>query len=137
MPTPEPAPPIGAAAPKPPSGGGLPPSGAAAHGRRASSALGLAILAPASMLLTGPLAAFAMLATYPSQGSSKVPWVTPVVFFSLPVLFAACALALAFPLMDKLPRSSPGWRSAAAALCIAGLVAAVALGPALDIIGIF
>ncbi|MEQ7737398.1 hypothetical protein, partial [Escherichia coli] len=79
------------------------------------------------MLLTGPLAAFAMLATYPSQGASKVPWVTPLVFFSLPVLFAVWALVLAFPQMGRLPRSSPAWRSAAAALCIAGLVAATAL----------
>jgi hypothetical protein len=89
------------------------------------------------MLLTGPLAAFAMLATYSSVGSSERPWVTPLVLFSLPVVFAGWALALAFPLMGRLPPSAPGRRSAAAALCIAGLVAAIALGPALDTAGIF
>ena len=103
--------------------------------RRATVSLVLAILALASMVITAPLAMFAMLATYPSDGPSEMPWVTPLVFFSLPLLFAVPSLALAIPVINRPPESSPDRPSAAAALCIAGLVVALALGPALDLLG--
>lgn len=104
--------------------------------RRARVSLVLAVLAIASMFITAPLAVFAMLATYPSMGPSELPWVTPLVFFSLPLLFALPALALAVPVVSCSPQSSPGRSSAAVALCLAGLVVALALGPALDQLGI-
>ncbi|OAE03219.1 hypothetical protein [Arthrobacter sp. OY3WO11] len=103
--------------------------------RKATASLVLAILALASMVITAPLAMFAMLATYPSDGPSEMPWVTPLVFFSLPLLFAVPSLALAVPVVNRPPESSPDRPSAAAALCIAGLVVALALGPALDLLG--
>jgi hypothetical protein len=87
------------------------------------------------MIVTAPLAMFAMLATYPSNGSSEMPWVTPLVFFSLPLLFALPSLALAIPVINHPSQSSPGRPAAAVALCIAGLVIALALGPALDQLG--
>ena len=103
--------------------------------RRATASLVLAILALASMVITAPLAMFAMLATYPSNGPSEMPWVTPLVFFSLPLLFAIPSLVLAIHVINRPPESSPDRPSAAAALCIAGLVIALALGPALDLLG--
>ncbi|MEE9096491.1 hypothetical protein [Pseudarthrobacter phenanthrenivorans] len=97
----------------------------------------MAILAPASMFLTGPASMFAMLLTYPSQGPSPRPWATPLVLFSLPLLFASLGLRRALPALKQLPRGSGSWSAAAVALCICGLVFALALGPALDVIGVF
>jgi len=108
-----------------------------AHGniRKATASLILAGLALASMKITAPLAMFAMLATYPTNGPSEAPWVAPLVFFSLPLLFSLPSLALSIPITYGQPRSSPGWRRAAVALCIGGLVVALALGPGLDLLG--
>jgi lysylphosphatidylglycerol synthetase-like protein (DUF2156 family) len=63
--------------------------------------------------------------------------VTPLVLFSLPVLFASLALRLALPALKGSPRKSGNWTAAAVALCICGLVFALALGPALDNLGLF
>jgi hypothetical protein len=103
--------------------------------RMATVSLVLAVLALASMVITAPLAVFAMLATYPSNGPSEMPWVTPMVFFSLPLLFALPALFLAVAVINRSSQSSPGRPTAAVALCVAGLVIALALGPALDQLG--
>jgi hypothetical protein len=84
------------------------------------------------MIVTAPMAMFAMLATYPSEGQSEMPWVTPLVFFSLPLLLAVPSLALAIPVVAAEPRTSKSRSSAAAALLISGLVFALALGPGLD-----
>jgi hypothetical protein len=59
------------------------------------------------------------------------------VLFSLPLLFASLALRQALPALKELPRGSGRWSTAAVALCISGLVYALALGPALDLIGVF
>lgn len=106
-------------------------------GRKATNSLVLAILAPASMLLTGPLAGLAMLMTYSDSGYSPTPWVTPVVMFSLPLLFASIGLRPALQALKQLPRGSGSRSAAAVALCICGLVFALALGPALNLIGVF
>ncbi|WP_461188077.1 hypothetical protein [Arthrobacter sp. Z4-13] len=103
--------------------------------RKAVTSLVLAVLSLASMIVTAPLTAFAMLATYPSEGPSPMPWVAPLVFFSLPLMFALPSLALAISVIKNSPDTSPGRSSAAFALCIAGLVFALALGPALDLLG--
>jgi lysylphosphatidylglycerol synthetase-like protein (DUF2156 family) len=89
------------------------------------------------MFLTGPFAMFAMLMTYPDEGPSPRPWVTPLVFFSLPLLFASLALRLALPVLKSAPQPSKERSTAAVALCIAGLMFALALGPALDAVGLF
>ena len=104
---------------------------------KATNSLVLAILAPASMILTGPASAFAMLMTYSDSGSSSRPWVTPMVLFSLPLLFASLGLRQALPALKQLPRGSGSWSAAAVALCICGLVYVLALGPALDLVGVF
>lgn len=80
---------------------------------------------------------FAMLLTYPDEGPSPRPWVTPLMFFSLPLLFASLALRLALPVLKSGPQPSKDRTTAAVALCIAGLMFALALGPALDAIGLF
>jgi hypothetical protein len=95
----------------------------------------MAVLAILSMIITAPLAMFAMLGTYPSDGPSPMPWVTPLVFFSLPLLFALPSLVLAISVIKNSPDTSPARSSAAFALCLSGLVFALALGPALDQLG--
>lgn len=103
--------------------------------RKATHSLTMAVLAVISMIITAPLAMFAMLGTYPSDGPSPTPWVTPLVFFSLPLLFALPSLALAISVIRNSPDTSPARSSAAFALCLSGLVFALALGPALDQLG--
>ena len=104
--------------------------------RKATHSLTMGVLAVFSMVITAPLAMFAMLGTYPSDGRpSPTPWVTPLVFFSLPLLFALPSLALAISVIRNSPDTSPARSSAAFALCISGLVFALALGPALDQLG--
>ncbi|MDQ0921682.1 ABC-type transport system involved in multi-copper enzyme maturation permease subunit [Pseudarthrobacter sp. W1I19] len=117
---------------KPPE---APPGPGAREGgaeRKATHSLTMAVLAIISMIITAPLAMFAMLGTYPSDGPSPTPWVAPMVFFSLPLLFALPSLALAISVIRNSPDTSPARSSAAFALCISGLVFALALGPALD-----
>ena len=104
---------------------------------KGADSLVLAILAPASMILTAPASMFAMLMTYSDNGHSDSPWVTPMVMFSLPLLFASLALRLAIPTLKWSPRGSGDRSAAAVALCISGLVFALALGPALDNLGLF
>jgi hypothetical protein len=89
------------------------------------------------MFLTGPLAGLAMLLTYSDNGYSRAPWVAPFVLFSLPLLFASLGFRLALPALKQLPRGSGSRSAAAVALCICGVVFAVALGPALDLLGVF
>ena len=117
-----------------PAAGTGPP---AAPGRKGTNSLVLAILAPASLFLTGPLSLFAMLMTYPSQGPSPRPWIAPLVLFSLPVLFASLALRPALQALRESPRGTGNWAEGAVSLCLCGLVFALALGPALDLIGLF
>lgn len=80
---------------------------------------------------------FAMLMTYSDNGHSDRPWVAPFVMFSLPVLFASLALRLAIPALKQSPQGSGDRSAAAVALCLGGLVFALALGPALDNLGVF
>lgn len=115
-------------------GPGRPPG---APGPKGTKSLVLAILAPVSMFLTGPLAGLAMLLTYSDNGYSRAPWVAPFVLFSLPLLFASLGLRLALPALKQLPRGSGSRSAAAVALCICGVVFALALGPALDLVGVF
>ena len=105
------------------------------YGRKATASVLLAVLALVSMIVTAPLAMFAMLATYPSTGPSEMPWVAPLVFFSLPLLFALPSVVLAISVLKNSPDTSPDRSSAALALCLAGLVLVLALGPALDQLG--
>jgi hypothetical protein len=103
--------------------------------RQATAGVVLGGLAILSMFITAPLAMYAMLGTYTSEGKSTMPWLTPLVFFSLPLLFALPSLALAISVIRNSPDASPARSSAAFALCISGLVFALALGPALDLLG--
>ena len=124
----------GTGAPPVHGGPGQPPG---MPGHKATNSLVLAILAPVSMLLTGPFAGLAMLLTYSDNGYSRTPWVAPFVLFSLPLLFAFLGLRLALPALKQLPRGSGSRSAAAVALCICGVVFALALGPALDLVGVF
>jgi len=135
--TPQPEPRPASREGAPPPVGTSPPSYTPKPESRSTNSLVLAILAPASMLLTGPASMLAMLLTYSDNGSSSRPWVTPFVLFSLPLLFASLGLRQALPALKQLPRGSGSWSAAAVALCICGLVLVLALGPALDLIGVF
>ncbi|NUP58801.1 MAG: hypothetical protein HOQ06_04925 [Pseudarthrobacter sp.] len=115
--------------PGPPKGG--------TPANKGSTSLVLAILAPVSMFLTGPFAGLAMLLTYSDSGYSPAPWAAPLVLFSLPLLFAVLALRLALPALRGSPRNSGNWSAAAVSLCICGLVFVLALGPALNLTGLF
>ena len=132
--SPENAPADGTGPPPVHGGPGQPPG---APGHKATNSLVLAILAPVSMLLTGPFAGLAMLLTYSDNGYSRTPWAAPFVLFSLPLLFAFLGLRLSLPALKQLPRGSGSRSAAAVALCICGVVFALALGPALDLIGVF
>jgi hypothetical protein len=106
------------------------------YARKAIHSVILAILSPLSMFITAPLAAYAMLGTYPSMGGpSPMPWVTPLVFFGLPLLLAVPSLVLAITVIMNSSDTSPNRPPAAITLCIGGLVVALALGPALDLLG--
>lgn len=131
---PENAPADGTGPPPVHGGPGQPPG---APGHKATNSLVLAILAPVSMLLTGPFAGLAMLLTYSDNGYSRTPWAAPFVLFSLPLLFAFLGLRLSLPALKQLPRGCGSRSAAAVALCICGVVFALALGPALDLIGVF
>jgi Kef-type K+ transport system membrane component KefB len=78
-----------------------------------------------------------MLLTYSDNGYSRAPWAAPFVLFSLPLLFASLGLRLALPALKQLPPGSGSRSAAAVALCICGVVFALALGPALDLLGVF
>ncbi|UUL77050.1 hypothetical protein NG819_05370 [Pseudarthrobacter sp. Fe7] len=121
--------------PPPFQSGTAQPAGAPSH--KATNSLVLAILAPVSLFLTGPFAGLAMLLTYSDNGHSRTPWAAPFVLFSLPLIFASLSLRLALPALKQLPRGSGSRAAAAVALCICGVIVALALGPALDLVGVF
>jgi hypothetical protein len=90
----------------------------------------LAIIAPLSIVVTAPLAAWAALLTYPDEGPSQRFWVAPLVLWSLPMLFGLLSVTLAIAAI----RGSPGFEdgsgsrtSAVSALWISGVIFTIGL----------
>ena len=94
---------------------------------KAVASLVLAIVAPASLLLTVPFASLAMLLTYPYNGPSQYPWLAPMVFWSLPMIFGVISTVLGAYALRKSGRHSEGSGLAVASLCISGAVFVVGL----------
>ena len=85
---------------------------------KAIASLVLAILAPLGLVITHPLAAFTLLLTFPYNGPSKLPWVAPLVLWSLPMILGSISTGLAIAvirdakLIGKLPFPSARWIAA-------------------------
>lgn len=94
---------------------------------KAVASLVLAIVAPSSLLLTVPFANFALLLTYPYNGPSRFPWLAPMVFWSLPLLFGVISTVLGACTLRKPGRHSEGSGLAVASLCISGVMFFVGL----------
>lgn len=63
-----------------------------------------------------------MLLTFPYDGPSKYPWLAPLAFWSLPLLFGLVSVALALAALRKPRRYCPGWGLALASLSISGII---------------
>lgn len=94
---------------------------------RAVASLVLAIVAPASLLVTGPFASFAMLLTFPYNGPSENPWLAPAALWSLPMVFGLISVFLALSALRKPGLYSEGRGLAVASLWISGVVFVVGL----------
>ena len=107
-----------AVVPAPPGGG---------HTGKAVASLVLAIVAPASLLLTAPFASFAMLLTFPYDGPSKNPLLAPLVFWSLPLIFGITSASLGGSALRKSGLRGQGSGLALAAMCINSVIFIVGL----------
>jgi hypothetical protein len=97
------------------------------HNGKAVACLVLAIVAPASLLLTAPFARFAMLLTFPYSGPSQNPWLAPLVFWSLPLIFGITSASLGGYALRKSGLRAKGAGLALAALCINSVIFIVGL----------
>ncbi|MGC0236189.1 hypothetical protein [Arthrobacter sp. SD76] len=97
------------------------------HNSKAVAGLVLAVVAPASLLLTAPFARFAMLLTFPYSGPSQNPWLASLVFWSLPLIFGTISASLGGYALRKSGLRTKGSGLALAALCINGVIFIVGL----------
>jgi hypothetical protein len=91
------------------------------------ASLVLAIVAPVSLLLTASFASFAMLLTFPYDGPSRNPWLAPLVFWSLPMIFGTISVALGAHSLRKSRRHGEDLGLAIASLCISGVIFVIGL----------
>lgn len=97
------------------------------HTGTAIASLVLAIVAPVSLLFTAAFASFAMLLTFPYDGPSRHPWLAPLVFWSLPMIFGTISVALGAQSLRKSRRHIEDSGLAIASLCISGVVFVIGL----------
>jgi hypothetical protein len=97
------------------------------HAAKAVASLVLAIVAPASLILTAPFASFAMLLTFPYSGPSKNPWLAPLVFWILPLIFGITSASLGGSALRKSGLRGQGSGLALAAMCINSVIFIVGL----------
>ncbi|WP_411374568.1 hypothetical protein ACLH0K_16235 [Arthrobacter sp. MPF02] len=109
----EPAPAASGTLPEPPGNG---------HTAAAIASLVLAIAAPASLIITAPFASFAMLLTFPYDGPSRNPWLAPLAFWSLPMVFGTISAVLGIYSLRKTKRSGESRGLSLASLCITGVL---------------
>lgn len=92
-----------------------------------TTSLVLAIIAPFGAVMTAYPAILATLLTYPDEGPSDRPWIAPLVFWSLPLLFGLLSVTLALAALRGAPAGSTSRKSAVASLWINGGVFAIGL----------
>jgi hypothetical protein len=105
----------------------IPAPAGGCHTAKAVAGLVLAIVAPVSLLLTAPFASFAMLLTFPYSGPSQNPWLAPLVFWSLPLIFGITSTSLGGYALRKSGLRAPGSGLALAALGVNGVIFIVGL----------
>lgn len=80
-----------------------------------------------SLLITAPLARFALLLTFPYDGPSRYPWAAPLAFWGAPLVFGLISIALAGAALRNSDRRSEGRGLAVASLWISGVVLVIGL----------
>jgi len=94
---------------------------------KAIASLVLAILAPLGLVITHPLAAFALLLTFPYNGPSKLPWVAPLVLWSLPMILGSISTGLAIAVIRDAKQQGFAKGMSTASLCVSGVVFVIGL----------
>jgi hypothetical protein len=94
---------------------------------KAVASLVLAIVSPVSLLMTAPLARFAMLLTFPYDGPSRYPWAAPLALWGLPLVFGLISVALALATLRNSDQRSEGRGLAVASLWISGVIFVIGL----------
>lgn len=94
---------------------------------KAVASLILTLLAPLSLFVTRFFAAFALLLTFPYNGPSKLPWVAPLVLWSLPLVLGAISTGLAISVVRSPHQQGFAKGMATASLCVSGAVFAIGL----------
>ncbi|GGH96883.1 hypothetical protein ACFFGR_00320 [Arthrobacter liuii] len=94
---------------------------------KAIASLVLALLAPLSLVITQSLAAFALLLTFPYNGPSKLPWVAPLVLWSLPMILGSISTGLAITVIRDAKQQGFAKGMATASLCVSGVVFVIGL----------
>jgi hypothetical protein len=95
--------------------------------RGAIGSLFLAFLAPISIGITGPIGMFTMLLTASPSAHTRLTWLAPVFFWSLPLLMGISSVSLARSSLRKCPRGSGGWVVALISLSFMGIFLLVGL----------
>ena len=90
--------------------------------RSATSSLMLAVIAPASVYLTFPVALVPLIGAADAGGHTLLSWLAPLIFWSLPMLIGAISVSLAISTVRKLGRGSARGRVAVRSLRISGVV---------------
>ncbi|TLM83274.1 hypothetical protein FDW83_09880 [Pseudarthrobacter sp. NamE2] len=117
-PSSEPLPVEAAGEPAPAASGALAEPPGNGHTAAAIASLVLAIVAPVSLLFTAPFASFAMLLAFPYDGPSRNPWLAPLAFWSLPMVFGTISAGLGIYSLRKSKRSGESKGLSLASLCI-------------------
>lgn len=94
---------------------------------KAIASLVLAILSPLSLVVTRSPAAFALLLTFPYNGPSQLPWVAPLVLWSLPMVFGCISTGLAIAVIRSPRQQGFAKGMATASLCVSGVVFIIGL----------
>ncbi|MEW1920082.1 hypothetical protein [Pseudarthrobacter oxydans] len=99
-----------------------PPPGIA---RSATSSLMLAVIAPASIYLTFPVALIALMGAADSGRHTLFSWLAPLIFWSLPLPLGVLSISLALSTIRRFGPESENGRLAVKSLWISGVVSIV------------
>jgi hypothetical protein len=90
--------------------------------RAATSSLMLAVIAPASIYLTFPVALIGLMGAADRGKHTLLSWLAPLVFWSLPVLIGIISISLALSTIRKLGCECESGRLAVKSLWISSVV---------------